>query len=65
MWCGFISLDLFRFKGRVIEGTQTLDLFSMVGGLYSLRHPSRLVNNLLDLDGNMIDVYLLPLALGT
>ena len=27
MWCGFISLDQFRFKGRVIEGTQTLDLF--------------------------------------
>ena len=20
MWCGFISLDQFRFKGRVIEG---------------------------------------------
>ncbi|KAK6923611.1 hypothetical protein RJ641_011915 [Dillenia turbinata] len=31
MWCGFISLDQFRFKGRVIEGTQTLDLFSMAG----------------------------------
>ena len=27
MWCGFISLDQFRFKGRVIEGTQTFDLF--------------------------------------
>lgn len=32
MWCGFISLDQFRFKGRVIEGTQTLDLFPMAGG---------------------------------
>lgn len=27
MRCGFISLDQFRFKGRVIEGTQTFDLF--------------------------------------
>ena len=27
MWCGFISLDQFRFKGRVIEGTHTFDLF--------------------------------------
>ncbi|KAL9426571.1 hypothetical protein AB3S75_033372 [Citrus x aurantiifolia] len=23
MWCGFISLEQFRFKGRVLEGTQT------------------------------------------
>ncbi|KAE8076185.1 hypothetical protein FH972_014849 [Carpinus fangiana] len=32
MWCWFISLDQFRFKVRVIEETQTLDLFSMAGG---------------------------------
>lgn len=37
MWCGFISLDQFRFKGRVIEGTQTLDLFSMAGGLFRIK----------------------------
>jgi len=39
MWCGFISLDLFRFKGRVIEGTQTLDLFSisMAGGFFRIK----------------------------
>ncbi|KAK7341340.1 hypothetical protein VNO80_24266 [Phaseolus coccineus] len=30
IWCGFISLDQFRFKGRVIEGTQTFDLFSIL-----------------------------------
>lgn len=34
MWCGFISLDQFRFKGRVIEGTQTLDLFLLYGGRF-------------------------------
>lgn len=37
MWCGFISLDQFRFKGRVIEGTQTLDLFSMAGGFFRIK----------------------------
>ena len=31
MWCGFISLDQFRFKGGVIEGTQTI---SMAGGRF-------------------------------
>ncbi|GLT77663.1 hypothetical protein SLA2020_492300 [Shorea laevis] len=35
MWCGFISLDQFRFKVRVIGETQTLDLFSMAGGFPS------------------------------
>lgn len=38
MWCG--SLDQFRFKGRVIEGTQTLDLFllySMAGGFFRIK----------------------------
>lgn len=34
MWCGFISLDQFRFKGRVIEGAQTLDLFLLYGGRF-------------------------------
>lgn len=34
MWCGFISLDQFRFKGRAIEGTQTLDLFLLYGGRF-------------------------------
>ena len=37
MWCGFISLDQFRFKRRVIEGTQTLALFSMAGGLFRIK----------------------------
>lgn len=37
MWCGFISLDQFRFKVRVIEGTQTLDLFSMAGGFFRIK----------------------------
>jgi hypothetical protein len=37
MWCGFISLDQFRFKVRVIEETQTLDLFSMAGGLFRIK----------------------------
>ena len=42
MWCGFISLDQFRFKGRVIEGTQTLDLFLiifliMAGGFFRIK----------------------------
>lgn len=37
MWCGFISLDQFRFKRRVIEGTQTLDLFSMAGGFFRIK----------------------------
>ena len=37
MWCGFISLDQFRFKGRVIEGTQTDDLFSMAGGFFRIK----------------------------
>ena len=37
MWCGFISLDQFRFKGRAIEGTQTLDLFSMAGGFFRIK----------------------------
>lgn len=36
MWCGFISLDQFRFKVRVIEETQTFDLFSMAGGLFRI-----------------------------
>lgn len=40
MWCGFISLDQFRFKGRVIEGTLTFDLFllySMAGGFFRIK----------------------------
>ena len=37
MWCGFISLDQFRFKVRVIEGTQTLNLFSMAGGFFRIK----------------------------
>lgn len=37
MWCGFISLDQFRFKGRVLEGTQTWNLFSMAGGLFRIK----------------------------
>ncbi|KAL7087183.1 hypothetical protein ACP275_13G051200 [Erythranthe tilingii] len=35
MWCGFISLDQFRFKGG--EGTQNLDLFSMAGGFFRIK----------------------------
>lgn len=31
------SLSQFRFKGRVIEGTQTLDLFSMATGLFRIK----------------------------
>ncbi|KAK7385457.1 hypothetical protein VNO78_31178 [Psophocarpus tetragonolobus] len=40
MWCGFISLDQFRFKGRVIEGTLTFDLFllySMAEGFFRIK----------------------------
>ncbi len=37
MWCGFISLDQFRFKGRVIEGTFPLDLFPMAGGFFRIK----------------------------
>ena len=36
MRCGFISLDQFRFKGRVIEGTQTFDLFLLREVSFSL-----------------------------
>ncbi|QHO29995.1 uncharacterized protein DS421_8g229590 [Arachis hypogaea] len=38
MWCGFISLDLFRFKGRAIEGIRLkISFFSMVGGFFRIK----------------------------
>lgn len=36
MWYGFISLVQFCFKGRVIQGTQTIDLFPMAGGRFHI-----------------------------
>lgn len=37
MRCGFISLNQFKFKVRMIEGTQTLDLFFMAGGFFHIK----------------------------